>query len=73
MCVVYLRPRRPVWLGPRLGLQDLQGALPRGWCQSCGREVFYFGAEKCAGCAKEEESYVCRQLRKPLRGVHPGK
>lgn len=72
MCVLYLRPRRPVWIGPRLGLQDLQGALPRFWCVECGTEVFCLGAEKCPRCAKEEEKYVYRQVREPLCGVYPG-
>jgi len=72
MCVIYVRPRRPVWVGPRLGLQDLQGALPRFWCPVCGTEVFCLGAEKCPKCAKEEKRYVCEKLRKPLRGVYPG-
>lgn len=46
--------RRPVWFGPRLGLQDLQGALPRGWCSRCGCEVFALNTERCFRCNKEE-------------------
>lgn len=67
MCVVYVRPRRPVWIGARLGLQDLQGALPRFWCRECGAEVFNLGAEKCPRCEKEE-AYV-RKVCQSLRGV----
>ena len=55
MCVLYVRPpRRPVWTGPRLGLTDMQGAIPRGWCRGCGRELFLRGREFCAACEKEE-------------------
>ena len=49
---------RPVWLGPRLGLQDLQGALPRSWCSRCGCEVFAWDTERCFRCNKEETNDV---------------
>lgn len=40
--IVYLntRGRKPIFLGVRACTEDLQGAIPRAWCQRCGREVF---------------------------------
>lgn len=62
MCVVYKTSvRRPVWLGPRLGLLDMQEAIPRGWCPICGSEVFLPGTELCSRCKKEEEKNVCKK------------
>ena len=54
MGVIYQRPGRPVWVGIRPGLRDLQGAIPRFWCANCGTEVFWPGRELCRGCEKEE-------------------
>lgn len=48
--------RRPVHLGAYPALEDLQGALPRGWCCSCGGEIFRPGAELCARCSRSERS-----------------
>ena len=53
MGVIYQKPGRPVWEGPRLGLRDLQGAIPRFWCAKCGTEVFRIGRELCPRCKKE--------------------
>lgn len=55
MGVLYQRPNRPVRVGARLGLQDLQGAIPRFWCLRCGTEVFFTGRMYCHRCEKEEE------------------
>ena len=57
MCVLYGKHRRPVWIGPRLGMQDLQGAIPRCWCARCGSEVFLTGKIYCKRCEKGEENY----------------
>lgn len=56
MCVLYEKCRRPVWVGPRLGMQDLQGAIPRCWCAQCGSEVFLTEKSYCKRCEKEEEN-----------------
>lgn len=53
MGVLYQRPGRPVWVGARLGLGDLQGAIPRFWCLKCGAEVFLIGRAYCPRCEKE--------------------
>lgn len=68
MCLLYGRPpvRRPIWLGPRLGLWDMQGAIPRSWCVGCGTEVFLPDTELCQRCKKEEEKYVREELSKSL-------
>jgi len=67
MYVVYKTSvRRPVCLGPRLGLLDMQGVTPRGWCPVCGSEVFLLGTELCSRCKKEEEKNVCKKLRQSL-------
>ncbi len=61
--------RRPVWVGPRLGLQDLQGGIPRAWCVGCGTELFFKGRLYCKRCEKEEKY---EKKRKSLRRLHPG-
>lgn len=53
MWVLYEKPRRPIWVGPRLGQQDLQGGIPRSWCVGCGTEVFLTGRMYCKRCEKE--------------------
>ncbi len=70
MSVVYLKPGRPIWVGPRLGLQDLQGALPRFWCRCCGAEVFMAEHSLCPRCEKEEKEN--EKVRQSLRGVYSG-
>ncbi len=64
MAVFYQNPKRPVWVGARLGLQDLQGAIPRFWCNGCGAEVFFTGRSYCHRCEKEEQED--EQMRKSL-------
>lgn len=64
MAVLYQKPGRPIWLNARLGLQDLQGAIPRAWCVSCGTEVFLAGRLYCHRCEKEEQ--YDKQMRKSL-------
>ena len=70
MAVLYQKPGRPVWVGPHLGLQDLQGVYPRFWCLSCGTEVFLWGKTYCHRCEKE----ACRNEKRAesLRGMYPG-
>lgn len=58
---------RPVWVGPRLGLQDLQGALPRSWCVGCGTEIFLTGKMYCRRCEKEERNGKNRKSLRILR------
>ncbi len=64
MHVLYLRPpdRRPIWVGLRPGLTDMQGAIPRFWCINCGAEVFTKGMERCFRCAKEEGKDVGKDV-----------
>lgn len=68
MCVLYMRPpsRRPVRIGLRIGLRDIQGEIPRAWCRSCGAEVFYGGADQCPRCGKEAQSHVYEKLPQSL-------
>ena len=58
MCVVYLRPggRRPIWLGVRPAMRDIQADIPAGWCEVCGKEVFSVGQQLCQVCALRKES-----------------
>ena len=56
MGILYQRPGRPVWIGIRVSPGDLQGAIPRSWCEKCGTEVFLIGKELCRRCEKEEEN-----------------
>ncbi len=59
MCFVYLRPpaRRPVQTGRSMVLYDVQGALPRAWCQRCGAEVFEEEKELCQECERRKDGY----------------
>lgn len=68
MGVIYHRPSRgrPVYLGLRLGIWDVQGAIPRAWCTRCGAEVFLRGFERCLRCEKEEQKNVSKELCQPL-------
>jgi len=68
--LMYTKPRRPIWVGPRLGLQDMQGVVPRFWCPNCGTEVFLRGVEKCRRCEKEDREN--EKLSKSLLGMHTG-
>ena len=70
MGVLFQNPKRPVWVGARLGLQDLQGVIPRFWCNRCGAEVFLTGRTYCHRCEKEEQHD--EQMGKPLRNLHTG-
>ena len=58
--VLYLRShgRRPVWLGTRWGMRDMQAEVPEGWCSRCGREVYTREQLLCGRCIakKGEES-----------------
>lgn len=68
MCVLYLRPPncRPVFMGVRPALEDLQGAIPRAWCQTCGAEVFAKGRQECPRCEKERKQNVSEKLCQSL-------
>lgn len=63
MCIYYGKPpkRRPVWTSFWLGLTDLQGVIPRAWCQGCGGEVFARDALQCPRCEKEEKYHVHKE------------
>ena len=69
MWLLQERPGRPVWVGPHLGLQDLQGGIPRSWCAGCGTEVFLTGKSYCKRCEKEAKD---EQKRESLRALRPG-
>lgn len=64
--------RRRIWAKPHLGLRDLRGEPPRGWCCLCGSEVYEFGQELCFRCEKEDQHNDRKQIGKPLRGLYPG-
>ena len=44
------RTVRPVWRGAVLGLVDIQGLPPRGWCETCGAEVWQEEERLCGRC-----------------------
>ena len=44
------RTVRPVWRGMTVGLVDVQGLPPRGWCEDCGAEVWQAGERLCSRC-----------------------
>ena len=52
MLVIYCRShrRRPVRFGRLPPMGDIQGDLPAGWCECCGREVFTRGTRLCSWC-----------------------
>ena len=49
--ILYLQShrRRPVRLAPLMPWEDAQGAVPVGWCVSCGGEIYEGGAYYRAG------------------------
>ncbi len=60
--------RRPMWVGP--GFQpDPQGAIPPGWCELCGREVFAPDEALCDRCMEKE---CVSDGRKSLFILYPG-
>ena len=69
MWVLQEKHRRPVWVGPRLGMQDLQGVIPRSWCVRCGTEIFLQGKMYCKRCKKEAQN---EKSRKSLCILHTG-
>lgn len=74
--VIYLRSRwrRPVRFAPYRPGEDLQGALPAGWCEKCGREIYGVGKSLCEMCERwawdEKEYGICPSGA--LQGLHPG-
>lgn len=52
------RVGRRVWHGAYWWPQDLQGAIPRGWCCGCGTELFLRGRVFCPACEKEAQRNV---------------
>lgn len=57
--VCCLKPggRRPVALRQPIGMYDVQGAVPAGWCSRCGKEVYKPRQPLCYQC--EEEEILC--------------
>ena len=51
---IYLksRKRKPIFLGVYPPKTDTQGAIPRGWCLSCGAEVYSEEEDYCIRCKK---------------------
>lgn len=73
--IVYLRShrRRPVWIGERVGILDVQGMIPVNWCGSCGAEVFTEGEVLCSRCSGQKgELDDADETAKPLSALHPG-
>lgn len=58
--VIYLRSekRRPVRLVPYRVGEDLQGAVPYGWCPLCGIELYGRERKICELC----ERRMCDEL-----------
>lgn len=68
MCTVrYVRPRRPVWVG-HWPQPDVQGAIPAGWCENCGREVFCPWERMCDRCLRKER----KEYEEALLDLYPG-
>ena len=42
---VFSLGQRPIFVGVYPPKTDRQGAIPRGWCLSCGTEVFFPGGK----------------------------
>lgn len=55
--IIYLQShrRRPVRLTPLLPHEDVQGAVPYGWCGCCGAEVYRQMENLCEQCRKEKK------------------
>ena len=73
MCTVrYLRPgwRRPVGISP-WPQQDVQGAIPAGWCETCGAEVFAWEHRLCRRCLKRGKERL-EYEDQSLFDLHPG-
>ncbi len=47
-------PRRPIRPITPLGLVDYQSLPPRGWCVTCGGEIYRPNREKCPKCRPAE-------------------
>lgn len=52
--IIYLRPggRRPVRTGGYAAGVDMQGEIPAGWCDLCGREVYDRRKFLCEECER---------------------
>ena len=50
--VRYRRRRRPVRKGLYLTGADLQGEMPMGWCEVCGKEVYAQQKGLCEECER---------------------
>ena len=48
--------RRPIHLGKRQFIRDIQADIPAGWCTLCGCEVFRQGEDRCIWCQKRKEN-----------------
>lgn len=84
--VVYLRSgrRRPVRVVLYRAGEDLQSAIPAGWCEKCGAEVYEFGEVLCDQCERWEKMKKriqcelpppcrgCTQVRNPLSCENKG-
>ena len=46
--------RKPVRNWPLLPWEDIQGAVPAGWCCRCGGEIYLPGRLICDHCEKGE-------------------
>ena len=51
---VYLEKnrRRPVRFAPYKAREDLQAAIPAGWCNLCGKEVYGYEKMVCSECER---------------------
>lgn len=63
------RPR-PVRLHPGIFPEDVQGAIPFGWCEGCAMECYEPGEGLCPECLRKEEEYESNQ--ESLYTLHPG-
>lgn len=63
MQIIYLRShkRRPVRLYPGIFSEDVQGAIPCGWCEGCGMECYTADARLCPECLRKETDHEASQ------------
>lgn len=67
MQVMYLRDgfRQPVLYRGRDAFPDVQGRLPKGWCEECGTEIFDDGQRSCERCQRRRKKDATQRKSLP--------
>lgn len=58
--------RRPVRATPEIGMVDVQGSIPAGWCNVCGAEVYRSDRRRCGRCRRSGAGRSIYALCEPL-------